>query len=386
MNGQILAGPPDLFVYLLGGMVAVLTSAVAANSLWALARRGRGEQRFVSLVALNLRDGERIQTHVDSALLERAAEGKLDEADRQRLSPALYAALDELIPEIREPIRRALKQPSDKGRANYESRILSESARQVLQELETTNAAGGADRTARESSPSEPEAQDAASQEVQERRPLQMQVETSLQEVMQQQQAQIKELRRKIRQLENAQTQASRREGLSQTLSQLEKLERLDREVLQLLRAQAPADQLSEQGFQQPSQQWMQLVQQQRDVFEEQRNAFEEMSQQWMEQAQYQQEAFQQVVHQAQETVGEIAQQTQEVAGGAAQQAQDTVGQAAQQAQDAAGGGGQEEPAATHAARQKAQELGIDLSQVEGSGTGGLITVKDVTNTASQGW
>lgn len=34
---------------------------------------------------------------------------------------------------------------------------------------------------------------------------------------------------------------------------------------------------------------------------------------------------------------------------------------------------------ASDAAKRKAEELGIDLSQVEGSGAGGLITIKDVT-------
>jgi len=37
-----------------------------------------------------------------------------------------------------------------------------------------------------------------------------------------------------------------------------------------------------------------------------------------------------------------------------------------------------EEPKASGAARRKAEELGIDLSQIEGTGSGGLITVKDV--------
>jgi pyruvate/2-oxoglutarate dehydrogenase complex dihydrolipoamide acyltransferase (E2) component len=37
------------------------------------------------------------------------------------------------------------------------------------------------------------------------------------------------------------------------------------------------------------------------------------------------------------------------------------------------------------AAQQKAQELGVDLSQVEGTGSGGRITVKDVTVAANQG-
>ena len=40
----------------------------------------------------------------------------------------------------------------------------------------------------------------------------------------------------------------------------------------------------------------------------------------------------------------------------------------------------EEEPDATGAARQKAEELGIDLSEIEGSGAGGRITVKDVVN------
>ena len=42
----------------------------------------------------------------------------------------------------------------------------------------------------------------------------------------------------------------------------------------------------------------------------------------------------------------------------------------------------QEELDATHAARQKAEQLGVDLSEVEGSGAGGRITVKDVVQAA----
>ncbi len=99
------------------------------------------------------------------------------------------------------------------------------------------------------------------------------------------------------------------------------------------------------------------------------------------------QEAAGQATEQAQGAVGQVAGQ----AGQAAQGVQDTAGQATQQAQQAAGGqqggGGQEQqqPNATQAAAQKAQELGVDLSQVEGSGSEGRITVKDVTSAASQG-
>jgi uncharacterized protein DUF2442/2-oxoacid dehydrogenase-like protein with E3 subunit-binding domain len=83
-----------------------------------------------------------------------------------------------------------------------------------------------------------------------------------------------------------------------------------------------------------------------------------------------------------QEAAGGAAQQAQGIAGEAAQQAQDTAGQATQQAQGAAGGGWQEETNATDAARRKAQELGVDLSQIEGSGPSGRITVKDVLSSA----
>jgi pyruvate/2-oxoglutarate dehydrogenase complex dihydrolipoamide acyltransferase (E2) component len=90
--------------------------------------------------------------------------------------------------------------------------------------------------------------------------------------------------------------------------------------------------------------------------------------------------------------VGQVAGQAQDAAGGAVQQAQDTagqatdqVGQAANQAQDAAGGvtqqaaGGDEGPKATNAARRRAEQMGLDLSTIKGTGSGGLITIKDVT-------
>jgi pyruvate/2-oxoglutarate dehydrogenase complex dihydrolipoamide acyltransferase (E2) component len=93
--------------------------------------------------------------------------------------------------------------------------------------------------------------------------------------------------------------------------------------------------------------------------------------------------------------VGQVAGQAQDAAGGAVQQAQDTAGQAtdqvgqvANQAQDAAGGvaqqgqqaaGGDEGPKATNAARRRAEQMGLDLSTIKGTGSGGLITIKDVT-------
>lgn len=76
--------------------------------------------------------------------------------------------------------------------------------------------------------------------------------------------------------------------------------------------------------------------------------------------------------------VRSLAEGAQEEATGTAQQAAGQADGAAGQATDENGSG---EPKATNAARRKAEELGVDLSQVQGSGAGGLITIKDVVNT-----
>jgi uncharacterized protein YjbJ (UPF0337 family) len=85
---------------------------------------------------------------------------------------------------------------------------------------------------------------------------------------------------------------------------------------------------------------------------------------------------------QATDQAGQVAGQAQDSAGGATQQGQETVGYAAENAQNAAGqttGGGEaEEPRATNAAKRRAKELGVDLSTIEGTGSGGLITIQDV--------
>ena len=70
---------------------------------------------------------------------------------------------------------------------------------------------------------------------------------------------------------------------------------------------------------------------------------------------------------------------------------QDRVSQTLQQVQEAGGQvagqvaeGIRDEPDATETARQRAEELRVDLSQIEGSGAKGRITVKDVTRAAHQ--
>ena len=74
-----------------------------------------------------------------------------------------------------------------------------------------------------------------------------------------------------------------------------------------------------------------------------------------------------QATNTVQRTIGQAASQVD----GAADQATEAAGQAAS-------GDGSGEPRATNAARRKAEELGVDLSQIQGSGAGGLITIRDV--------
>ncbi len=87
-----------------------------------------------------------------------------------------------------------------------------------------------------------------------------------------------------------------------------------------------------------------------------------------------------QAVQGVQDTAGQAAGQAQQAAGQATQQAQGAAGQVTEQA---TGEDEEEEPKATNAARRKAEELGVDLSQVQGSGAGGLITIRDVTDLQS---
>src|ERR671917_570861 len=98
--------------------------------------------------------------------------------------------------------------------------------------------------------------------------------------------------------------------------------------------------------------------------------------------AQQAQDTAGQVASQATDQAGQVAGQAQQAAGGATQQAQETVGYAAENAQNAAGqaaGGGEaEEPRATNAAKRRANEMGVDLSTIKGTGSGGLITIQDV--------
>jgi pyruvate/2-oxoglutarate dehydrogenase complex dihydrolipoamide acyltransferase (E2) component len=86
--------------------------------------------------------------------------------------------------------------------------------------------------------------------------------------------------------------------------------------------------------------------------------------------------------------VGDTTRQVGQVAERVGEGAQNAVGQVADQAGQAAQGVTEEargEVNATPSAERLAQELGVDLSQVGGTGAGGYITVKDVRSTARGG-
>jgi pyruvate/2-oxoglutarate dehydrogenase complex dihydrolipoamide acyltransferase (E2) component len=100
-------------------------------------------------------------------------------------------------------------------------------------------------------------------------------------------------------------------------------------------------------------------------------------------------EQTQQAASQVTDQAGQVAQGVQDTAQQAAGQATDAVGQtvaqadgavdqATQQAGNVTRGDGDEGPKATSAARRKAEDLGVDLSQIQGSGAGGIITIRDV--------
>src|ERR671913_73287 len=81
---------------------------------------------------------------------------------------------------------------------------------------------------------------------------------------------------------------------------------------------------------------------------------------------------------QAAGTADRAAGQATGAVGQVAARADGAVDQATQQAGDVAGGNGEEGPKATNAAKRKAEDLGLDLSQIQGSGAGGIITIRDV--------
>lgn len=84
----------------------------------------------------------------------------------------------------------------------------------------------------------------------------------------------------------------------------------------------------------------------------------------------------QEVIGQTTGRIGDVASQMQSTAGGALQQTQSVAGGATGQINTASREAGSSK--ATGSARRRAEKQGVDLSSVEGTGPGGLITLKDV--------
>lgn len=82
--------------------------------------------------------------------------------------------------------------------------------------------------------------------------------------------------------------------------------------------------------------------------------------------------------HSVGEAVGEV---TKEARGAVGQ----VAGRSGESAQGASGEAREGEVKATTAAKRKAQELGVDLSSVQGTAVGELITIQDVRRAARQG-
>jgi pyruvate/2-oxoglutarate dehydrogenase complex dihydrolipoamide acyltransferase (E2) component len=95
-------------------------------------------------------------------------------------------------------------------------------------------------------------------------------------------------------------------------------------------------------------------------------------------------EATQRVGDAAGQAVGQVGQTANQAVGQATDQVQETAEQASEEAESQSGVVEDEEPYATHAARQKAEQLGVNLSEVEGSGAGGRIKIADVVQAAQE--
>ncbi len=71
-------------------------------------------------------------------------------------------------------------------------------------------------------------------------------------------------------------------------------------------------------------------------------------------------------------TADDVVRFAESAGGGAAQTAEEAADA------DGAGGGQEQQPRITNAARRKAEELGVDLNEIQGTGAEGLITIRDV--------
>jgi len=134
----MIAALPDNFAQLLlGASVAAGSVRIAVSSLREVVRRHRADESFLKELA----DSMRKNFAQDKEVLEHAKEGELTEKEKVSLRETIYEDLPKLNETDKASIERALKQPSPRGRENYEIKILSEGAYRALKRLETSDAA-----------------------------------------------------------------------------------------------------------------------------------------------------------------------------------------------------------------------------------------------------
>jgi hypothetical protein len=143
----MIAALPDNFAQLLlGASVAAGSVLIAVSSLREVVRRHRAEESFLKQLA----DSMRKNFAQDKEILEHAKEGELTEKEKVGLRETIYEVLPKLNETDKASIERALKQPSPRGRENYEIKILSESAHRALKRLETSDAVNDAAQQAQD--------------------------------------------------------------------------------------------------------------------------------------------------------------------------------------------------------------------------------------------
>jgi len=159
----VIAVLPDNFAQLLlGSAVAAGSVLIAVSSLWAVFRRHRAEEHFLTLLTTSLR---KTFTPDEKVVLQHAQEGELTEKEKEDLRGVIFGTLPKLDPADKDFIQKALKQPSPRGRDNYERKILSKSARQALANPEETNPAGQDGSTADRRAEVQPSVEAGAAQQ-----------------------------------------------------------------------------------------------------------------------------------------------------------------------------------------------------------------------------
>lgn len=134
---MIAALPGEFVQVLLGSVVVVGSVLLAGTSLLGVVRRHKAEERFLS----ELSDSMRKIYKQDQKVLQRAKKGELTEKEKENLRESISDALSKLDETpYKDSIEKALKQPSPRGRENYERKILADGARRALRESETPSA------------------------------------------------------------------------------------------------------------------------------------------------------------------------------------------------------------------------------------------------------